>query len=73
MHPLDANVPSLIALPYIGFLPNTDPLYNNTRRMLLSLDGNPYFGEFSNTVCHLSISTFSSFRSCHTRHWWSTY
>ncbi|KLO18061.1 hypothetical protein SCHPADRAFT_919192 [Schizopora paradoxa] len=39
----DANVPSLIALPYIGFVPNTDPLYHNTRRMLLSSDGNPYF------------------------------
>jgi len=40
----DANVPSLIALPYIGFVPNSDPVYHNTRRMLLNSEGNPYFG-----------------------------
>lgn len=38
----DANVPSLLALPYLGALPETDPLYQNTRRMVLSSD-NPYF------------------------------
>jgi meiotically up-regulated gene 157 (Mug157) protein len=38
----DANVPSLLALPYLGALPATDPVYQNTRRLVLSLD-NPYF------------------------------
>ena len=38
----DANVPSLLALPYLGALPVHAPLYQNTRRMVLSMD-NPYF------------------------------
>ena len=38
----DANVPSLLALPYLGALAETDPLYQNTRRMVLSSD-NPYY------------------------------
>jgi meiotically up-regulated gene 157 (Mug157) protein len=38
----DSNVPSLLALPYLDSLPVTDPLYQNTRRFVLSLD-NPYF------------------------------
>jgi len=38
----DANVPSLLALPYLNAMPATDPVYQNTRRMVLSLD-NPYF------------------------------
>ncbi len=38
----DANVPSLLALPYLGALSVHDPLYQNTRRMVLS-DSNPYF------------------------------
>ncbi len=38
----DANVPSLLALPYLGAIKKTDPLYLNTRRMLLSKD-NPFF------------------------------
>ena len=38
----DANVPSLIAMPYLGDLPADDFVYQNTRRMLLSED-NPYF------------------------------
>jgi meiotically up-regulated gene 157 (Mug157) protein len=38
----DANVPSLVALPYLGAMPATDPLYQNTRRLLLSLD-NPFY------------------------------
>jgi meiotically up-regulated gene 157 (Mug157) protein len=38
----DANVPSLVALPYLGAVPATDPLYQNTRRLLLSLD-NPFY------------------------------
>lgn len=35
-------MPSLLALPYLNSLPTTDPVYQNTRRMVLSLD-NPYF------------------------------
>lgn len=38
----DANVPCLLALPYLGALEATDPIYQNTRKMVLSLD-NPYF------------------------------
>jgi meiotically up-regulated gene 157 (Mug157) protein len=38
----DANVPSLVALPYLGAVPTTDPLYQNTRRLLLSTD-NPFY------------------------------
>ena len=38
----DANVPSLLSLPYIADVPLTDPIYQNTRRFVLSTD-NPYF------------------------------
>ncbi len=38
----DANVPSLLALPYLGAISVNDPLYQNTRRMILS-SSNPYF------------------------------
>ena len=38
----DANVPSLLALPYLGALDKTDPIYLNTRKFVLSKD-NPYF------------------------------
>lgn len=37
----DANVPSLLALPYLGDVPADDPIYQNTRRFVLSED-NPY-------------------------------
>lgn len=39
----DANLPSLLALPLLGFVPVTDPVYQNTRKMLLQQRGNPYF------------------------------
>jgi uncharacterized protein len=39
----DANVPSLLSLPLLGFLEHTDPIYQNTRRMILSACGNPYY------------------------------
>jgi meiotically up-regulated gene 157 (Mug157) protein len=38
----DANVPSLLALPYLGAVPLNDPTYQNTRKLLLSAD-NPFF------------------------------
>lgn len=39
----DANIPSLLALPLLGFLDAADPVYRNTRAMLLSAPGNPYY------------------------------
>lgn len=42
----DANVPSLLALPYLGLVDADDPIYANTRRFVWSHD-NPYF--FSGT------------------------
>ncbi len=38
----DANVPSLLSLPYLGYCAPDDPIYLNTRRWILS-DENPYF------------------------------
>jgi meiotically up-regulated gene 157 (Mug157) protein len=38
----DANVPSLLSLPYLDAVSKTDPIYQNTRKMLLSLN-NPFF------------------------------
>ncbi len=38
----DANVPNLMSLPYLGFCKDNDPVYQNTRRFLLS-ENNPYF------------------------------
>ncbi|EEA29051.1 hypothetical protein TMatcc_002584 [Talaromyces marneffei ATCC 18224] len=39
----DANVPSLLALPYLGFLDVNDETYQNTRKMVLNAHGNPYY------------------------------
>ncbi|KAI9474545.1 meiotically up-regulated gene 157 protein [Coemansia mojavensis] len=41
----DANVPSLLSLPYLGFVNATHPVYKNTRKMLLSTDSNPWYFE----------------------------
>ena len=38
----DANIPSLLSLPYIADVPLSDSIYQNTRRFVLSND-NPYF------------------------------
>ncbi len=38
----DANVPSLLSLPYLGVCAVSDPLYRRTRARVLSTD-NPYF------------------------------
>ena len=40
----DANIPSLISIPYIGYSEAEDEIYQNTRKMLLSFD-NPYYYE----------------------------
>ncbi|KAJ2893411.1 hypothetical protein MKZ38_008691 [Zalerion maritima] len=39
----DANYPSLLALPLMGFVEKDDEVYKNTRKMLLSKKGNPYY------------------------------
>jgi meiotically up-regulated gene 157 (Mug157) protein len=38
----DANVPSLLGLPYLDAMSKADPVYQNTRKMLLS-SNNPFF------------------------------
>ena len=38
----DANVPSLLSLPYLNAVKTTDPFYINTRRYVLSTS-NPFF------------------------------
>lgn len=45
----DANVPSLLSIPYIGFAPSNSGVYMNTRRFVLSPD-NPYY--FSGKFAH---------------------
>lgn len=39
----DANVPSLLSLPLLGFVKANDRIYQNTRRMVLTQRGNPYY------------------------------
>jgi meiotically up-regulated gene 157 (Mug157) protein len=39
----DANYPSLLALPLMGFVKEDDVTYRNTRRLLLEKQGNPYY------------------------------
>lgn len=39
----DANYPSLLALPLMGFLKSDNPVYQNTRKMLLAKGSNPYY------------------------------
>ncbi len=39
----DANLPSLLALPLMGFVTIEDKIYQNTRRMILEKAGNPYY------------------------------
>jgi len=40
----DANIPSLLAAPYLGYGSVSDPIYQNTRRFILSKD-NPTYEE----------------------------
>lgn len=39
----DANLPSLLALPVMGFCDRNDEIYQNTRTMILEKAGNPYY------------------------------
>jgi len=47
----DANVPSLLSIPYFGYLPNNNSLYLATRSFVLS-DRDPYFfrGKYASGV-----------------------
>src|SRR5205085_5827706 len=38
----DANVPSLLSMPYLGTVPASDPVYKNTRKYILSPE-NPFY------------------------------
>jgi meiotically up-regulated gene 157 (Mug157) protein len=38
----DANVPSLLSLPYLNAVDKNDTIYKNTRKLLLSVE-NPFF------------------------------
>ena len=40
----DANVPNLVSLPYLGAVPDSDPIYKTTRRMAGSI-ANPWYFE----------------------------
>merc|ERR1711916_47234 len=39
----DANVPSLLSLPYLGYLNHSDPIYRDTRQLLLNATTNPFY------------------------------
>ncbi|KAL8797237.1 MAG: hypothetical protein Q9182_007236 [Xanthomendoza sp. 2 TL-2023] len=41
----DANHPSLLGLPLLGFIEKDNKVYQNTRRMILEQAGNPYYME----------------------------
>ena len=45
----DANSPSLLSMPYLGYCDKTDELYQNTRRFILSSE-NPFY--FSGSAAH---------------------
>lgn len=45
----DANIPSLLSIPYMGFAPSSNGIYMNTRRFVLSSD-NPFY--FSGKYAH---------------------
>ena len=57
----DANIPSLLSLPYLGFCDVGDPTYAATRRFLLSPD-NPYY--FTGTDGEVQ---YAGIGGCHTQ------
>jgi meiotically up-regulated gene 157 (Mug157) protein len=47
----DANIPSLLSAPYLGYTKTTSLLYKNTRKFLLSGDNPTYFtGKFASGI-----------------------
>lgn len=44
----DANIPSLLSLPFLGYVERDDEIYLNTRKIILSEYTNPYY--FKGTV-----------------------
>lgn len=42
----DPNVPSLLSLPYLSYVSNEDPIYQHTRKLILS-NWNPFYAEGS--------------------------
>lgn len=47
----DANIPSLLSIPYLGYADKSDPIYQNTRRFLLSKDHKYYYeGQFAKGI-----------------------
>jgi meiotically up-regulated gene 157 (Mug157) protein len=58
----DANVPSLLSLPYLGFCAADDPLYQAARAFVLSSD-NPYFYTGSD-----GTTQYEGIGSAHTEH-----
>ena len=47
----DANVPSLLSLPYLGYCEIDDPIYQNTRKLILSKKNKYYYeGSFAKGI-----------------------
>ncbi|KAJ2349424.1 hypothetical protein IWW50_005011 [Coemansia erecta] len=46
----DANGPSLLSMPYLGFVNASNPVYKNTRKMVLTLEDNPWY--FAGSYIH---------------------
>ncbi|MFV0395340.1 MAG: glycoside hydrolase family 125 protein [Coprobacillaceae bacterium] len=47
----DANVPSLLALPYLGYCSESDEVYTNTRKLILSVENEFYYsGKFGDGI-----------------------
>ncbi|KAJ6471435.1 hypothetical protein C8R45DRAFT_1078258 [Mycena sanguinolenta] len=44
------NAPSLVSIPYLGFMNATDPIYQNTGKMVLSTTANPYYAGFGPVI-----------------------
>jgi hypothetical protein len=68
----DANVPSLISLPYLGVLPVDDPVYQATRQFILS-PNNPWYFDgmlYSNSLFMIFVLTLSPVNRASCRGCW---